>query len=204
MHLGIDFDNTIVSYDRLFHRLAGERRWIDPQTPMTKTAVRDAMRAADREKEWTLLQGLAYGPRIVEAVCFPGVLDFMRACAAREIRMSIVSHKTRHPYAGPPHDLHDAAWSWLAGQRIVGTNGSPLKPHDVFFELTLKDKLRRIAKLGCTHFIDDLPECLADREFPPRVQRILFDPAQQYADEQRFHRVTSWTGGPWQVLEAAA
>jgi hypothetical protein len=37
----------------------------------------------------------------------------------------------------------------------------------VFLEPTKADKLTRIATLGCTHFIDDLPEFLSDPGFPP-------------------------------------
>ena len=35
------------------------------------------------------------------------------------------------------------------------------------------DKVRRIAMLGCTCFIDDLDEVLSDPAFPP-INRILF------------------------------
>ncbi len=39
MLVGLDFDNTIVCYDRLFHRLASERGFITEAVPATKGAV---------------------------------------------------------------------------------------------------------------------------------------------------------------------
>ena len=67
MRIGIDFDNTIVCYDEIFHRLAVERGLIGPDAPRGKSMVRDALRRSGREAEWTRLQGEAYGPRIGEA-----------------------------------------------------------------------------------------------------------------------------------------
>ena len=45
---------------------------------------------------------------------------------------------------------------------------------DVYFESTRAEKLKRIAALSLTHFIDDLEEVLTDPDFPPNVERILF------------------------------
>src|SRR4029079_9696971 len=61
MLIGLDFDNTIVRYDRLFHRLARKRGLIPDGIPVSKQAVRDHLRANGREADWTELQGMAYG-----------------------------------------------------------------------------------------------------------------------------------------------
>jgi hypothetical protein len=37
-------------------------------------------------------------------------------------------------------------------------------------------KLRRIAETGCSHFVDDLPEFLLEKDFPGGVEPILFCP----------------------------
>ena len=50
MLVGLDFDNTIVCYDRLFHRLARERGLIPEHVPATKGAVRDHLRNVGRER----------------------------------------------------------------------------------------------------------------------------------------------------------
>ena len=46
--LGVDFDNTIVSYDCLFHRVAAERGLIPASLVATKGAVRDYLRRSSR------------------------------------------------------------------------------------------------------------------------------------------------------------
>lgn len=173
MLIGVDFDNTIVSYDALIHRLAAERGLIPPGLPANKTAVRDHLRSTRREHTWTAMQGEIYGTRLAEAEAFPGVLDFFACCRERGVRVAIVSHKTRHPYAGEQHDLHAAARAWLRAHGLLGEH--------VYLEVTKADKLRRIAQLGCTHFIDDLPELLTEPGFPTSTHRILFDPHHVHA-----------------------
>jgi hypothetical protein len=62
----------------------------------------------------------------------------------------------------------------------------------VFFAETKQGKLQQIADLGCTHFIDDLPEFLLEPDFPAGVERILFDPWNRYAGEVPLTRVPDW------------
>ena len=86
--LGVDFDNTIVAYDLLFHRVARDEGLIPPELPALKSEVRNYLRARGKEDEWTRIQGLVYGSRILEAEPFPGALDCLRECARRGIRMT--------------------------------------------------------------------------------------------------------------------
>ena len=44
MPLGIDFDNTIVSYDRIFAEAAGSRGWVAHDFCGSKKQLRDAVR----------------------------------------------------------------------------------------------------------------------------------------------------------------
>ena len=60
------------------------------------------------------------------------------------------------------------------------------------FEETKQNKLSRISELGCTHFIDDLPEFLTETSFPQNVDRILFDPENIKTDDPNFTRTRSW------------
>ena len=192
MIIGIDFDNTIVSYDALFHRVAHEQGLIPPDLPVSKTAVRDHLRAAGREAAWTEMQGTVYGARIAGADPFPGVFDFFLACRRRGVPVRIISHKTRHPYQGESHDLHAAARAWLHARGFVDHAGTGLGDEHVFFELTKAAKLGRIAACGCTHFIDDLPELLAEPGFPANVERILFDPQFHHTTFRHGRRATDW------------
>jgi hypothetical protein len=192
MLIGLDFDNTIVCYDRLFHRLASERDLLPDQVPANKTAVRDYLRSIDREPDWTEMQGVGYGPRISDAEPFPGVKDFLRGAKQAGIRVVIISHKTKHPYLGPKYDLHEAAHAFLRTHGFYETSDTGLSPASVFLELTKQAKLDRIGSLGCEVFVDDLPEFLAESSFPAKPRKVLFDPANALADDDGITRLTSW------------
>lgn len=191
MRIGVDFDNTIVCYDALFHKLGTERALVGPEVRAHKQSVRDALRAAGREDAWTEMQGLAYGDRMPEATAFEGVHAFFAACRSAQIPVFIISHKTRQPYRGTG-DLHGAARDWLARQGFHDPAGIGLPGECVYLEETLDGKLARIAERHCTHFIDDLPELLGHADFPPAVERLLFDPADSHAILGPFPRARSW------------
>jgi hypothetical protein len=193
MLFGIDFDNTIVCYDKLFHQLALERSLIPPDLPADKETVRDYLRQSDREDAWTELQGYAYGPRIQEAVPFPGVKDFFLRCRETGIPVCVVSHKTRKPVRGPDVDLHHAARAWLEVQGFLDDPGIALPTNCIFFEEAKEQKLQRIVDEGCSHFIDDLPEFLGLPGFPEHVERVLFDPWNRHVGKVSFERVSSWS-----------
>ena len=192
MIICVDFDNTIVCYDALFHRVAQERGLIPDNLPVNKTAVRDHLRTTGREDVWTEMQGEVYGSRMAEAAPYPGVIEFFRACREQGIPVRIISHKTRHPYLGERHDLHAAARNWLQLQGFLGAAQIGLSETEVFFELTKEAKLSRIAACGCTHFIDDLPELLLAPHFPAEVERLLFDPECLHKDIAGVRRTSSW------------
>ncbi len=180
MRIGLDFDNTVVSYDALFHKLAREKDLVPPDTPASKVAVRDHLRKINKEEVWTEMQGCAYGARMGEALLYPGVIEFLRRTDRAGHEVAIVSHKTRHPFRGPSYDLHAAARSWIE-QNLIADDRTLVPDARVFLELTKEDKLSRIASFQCDVFLDDLPEILQADAFPTRCRRILFDPEGHYA-----------------------
>ena len=190
MRLGLDFDNTLISYDRLFHRVALDKGLILEDILKQKNAVRDSMRERGIEDEWTRLQGEVYGGRILEAVPYPGMLQTLKLLADKEVPMCIVSHKTRNPYIGQPWDLHAAARSWLQKHGFLDPNGMAWLDGQIFFELTKQEKIARILDLECTHYVDDLPEILA--MLPNHVERILFAPSQDVQGHPDWRRMSSW------------
>ncbi len=190
MRIGLDFDNTIVCYDRLFHAIARDAGLIPANLPATKLAVRDHLRSIGREDDWTEMQGVAYTTRILEAEPFPGVIEFLAWARQAGIEIAIVSQKTVYPFRGARNNLHDAARGWIAGR--LQKAGALVSPDLVFFELSKQDKLARVASLGCTHFVDDLPELLLDSAFPSGAKPILFDPAGTLDADPRVARMTGW------------
>lgn len=185
MCIGVDFDNTIAGYDRLFETLAAESGLLPPGALSSgairgKTAVRDAVRLLpDGEDHWQRMQALAYGPRISEAELLPGVAEFFRRCRNAGLQVVVVSHKTEFARGGDGvTNLRGCALGFLRQHGFFDTSeaGLGLAEAQVFFEPTRHDKVARIRALGCTRFIDDLPEVFAHENFPPGVERLLLAP----------------------------
>jgi len=192
MLIGVDFDNTIVSYDELFCMVAKEQGHLPADRSANKTQLRDRLRAEGREDVWTAMQGYVYGERMRDAKPFPGVLEFFSFSRSSRIPVAIISHRTRYPYKGPRHDLHAAAMQWLQENMVTGDGQALFHKDRVFLEISKGDKMKRIVQQGCTHFIDDLPEFLLDVEFPLKVNRVLFDPDNCHASSPHFRHARSW------------
>lgn len=192
MRIGIDFDNTIVSYDHLFHRIALEKNVIPKTIPINKNAIRNFLRAVNEEATWTYMQGEVYGSRMAEAVPYAGVLNFMIKAQSNGHQLFIVSHKTKYPFIGPAYNLHDTARNWIVNSLL--TNGILLDfDSEIFFEATKEEKISRIAALECDIFIDDLPEILNMPGFLIKTDRILFDPEFQYlSTHPHLKQANSW------------
>lgn len=195
LRIGLDFDNTLVCYDQLFHDLAVEAGLLGAEqaraVPATKTAVRDHLRERGLNDRWTELQGLAYGPRIVEAQPFESLISTLRHWQAQGHTLCIVSHKTERPYAGPAYDLHAAARAWLS--RHLQSQGL-LQTDEIFFESERQSKLERIAALQLDAYVDDLPDILQDLAQLPGAppQRWLFDPHGSAPEDACYRRFQSW------------
>ena len=175
LRIGIDFDNTIITYDDVFRAAAEAGGLIAPGFSGNKQAVRDAIRLLpDGELAWQRLQGQVYGKGIGGAAMVAGVETFLRRCRIEGCAVAVVSHKTEYGHFDPDRvNLRKAALDWMAGQGLLGgDHGIALA--EVYFESTRTGKLARIAALSLTHFIDDLEEVLSDPNFPPNIERILF------------------------------
>ncbi len=191
MHLGFDLDNTIACYDGLFHQVAVADGLLDAAAPQDKTWIRDHLRSRGLEQNWTELQGRVYGPEMRLAKPFPGVIEFLRAALDRGCQISIISHRTCRPFAGPPFDLHAAARAWLQ-ESVLLPVGSALSIEDVFLEDTREAKMDRIASQRCISFVDDLPEFLCDPAFPKRVRRIWFAPNSTSRSHEELTCIKQW------------
>lgn len=192
--IGIDFDNTIVTYDEVFRAMAKRAGLIDPAFVGTKQAVRDAIRLLpDGELEWQRLQGQVYSKEIVDAKVIDGFEKFLSRCRAEGCATMIISHKTEFGHYDPDRiNLRNAARDWMTARGLLGGERG-LPAANVFFETTRSEKLARIAGLSCTHFIDDLGEVLSDPSFPPKVKRILFSVEEQAHPDAPYTVCTSWS-----------
>jgi hypothetical protein len=192
VRIGLDLDNTIICYDGVFHDVGCRLGLLPREVSPDKLSVRAHLRDRGREEDWTRLQGLVYGPHLGAARPYAGVADFFEACRAVGAEVFIVSHRTRNPILGEPHDLHAAARDWLVRQGLVdGPRG--LAADHVFLETEREGKLARIAQLGCDVFVDDLEELLSDPAFPAGIRRILFGPGRRPPARPGIEVAASWS-----------
>ena len=194
MIIGLDFDNTIVCYDKAIVKLSQSIPDLPSSISRTKLGLRDHLRATGREAEWTAFQGTLYGPGMELAEPFEGALETMLQMSADGHRLVIISHRSRYPYAGPLCDLHAAARTWVA-QRLqsLGLFSSTLDdaPTVNFLE-TREEKIAKIRELKCDIFVDDLPEVLNDEHFPSQTMPVLCDPAREHVARANTYRFNDW------------
>lgn len=193
MKVGVDFDNTLVSYDDLFLRAAIERELLPQHFSGDKTAVRDSIRSTAGDAQWAKLQAEVYGRRMPEAMLIEGAGDFVLACRKHGAEVYIISHKSRTAAADPGGvDLHVAALAWMERNQFFRKDGLAFTRGDIFFEPTREAKCRRIATLGCSHFIDDLEEVFREPGFPSAVERFLLHRGQAPVPRGPFRALADW------------
>ena len=177
--IGIDLDNTLAMYDDVVHSAAVQRGLIQPQVNKSKREVRDAIRALPGgEIEWQKVQGVVYGPGMGGAKLAEGASAFIQQGNRSQVKFYIVSHRTMVAnYDETRTNLRQSALTWMTKNGFFEADGLDLSREDVFFEPTRHDKIRRIERLGCTHFIDDLEEVFLAKNFPSGTCRILYAPS---------------------------
>ncbi|MBI4804297.1 MAG: hypothetical protein HY795_03585 [Desulfovibrio sp.] len=175
--VGFDFDNTLVDYGSLFLESAVEERLLTTGTGASKSAIRAAIQGkVGGEISWRSLQARVYGRDIARASIHQGVRELLFRLGSLGLPVYVVSHKTpTASYRGQSFNLRQAALDFMTENGLLG-NGSPLSPERVFFESTREEKAVRIASLGCTVFVDDLPEVFLNPSFPLGVKQVLFMP----------------------------
>lgn len=177
--LGIDFDNTVICYDRVFHRLGMEAGLVPAAPSLSQKAVREAARnSAEGDLAWQRLQGAAYGPRLGQAEPFPGVLRVLAQCHGAGWELHIISHKTQYASIDPSRtDLRQAAREWLSAQGFFGA-ATGMDPSHFHCGSSRQEKIALIRACGCTAFVDDLVETYREPDFPRELQAILFAPGE--------------------------
>lgn len=172
--IGLDFDNTLVSYDSLLAKVVKELGWAGGVAG--KRAIRDALRTSPvGDLGWQRLQGMIYGHRMSEAEIIPGVSEFLQACVRHGTTVKIISHKTEFAGVDPTHTpLRKAALAWMNDQGFFSRYGIRLE--NIIFAATKAEKIANIERAAVSVFVDDLEEILGDPAFPGSVHRILFAP----------------------------
>ena len=180
MKLGLDFDNTLINYDRLIRAVAVERGLIDPASPLhAKQELRDAIRRQpDGDLRWQEIQSYIYSDGIARADCPEGLEGLGALLRQPGIETWIVSHKTiTAPFDPHQHNLRSAALAWMESHGFFDPQGLNLKRAHVVFADTKEQKIELVRELKFTVLIDDLAEILDHPRFPTNIRRILYTPA---------------------------
>ena len=189
--LGLDFDNTLITYDEIFYKIALERNLITENCSPQKSLIRDFLIHQNMEDQFTLLQAEVYGKRILEAKPAEYLVEnLLNLKKKMNIQYYIVSHKTKKPIKGPNYNLHEAAISWLFKNDFFSPNGLNFKKENIFFEETKLSKISRIKSISCTHYVDDLPEIL-DLVHEECI-KILYNPFSYKIKNNKLINLSSW------------
>ena len=164
IRIGIDIDNTIISYDKAFQLGAIASGLVAKNCKLNKQALRNEIRKQPNgESKWQKLQGYVYGVGINEAVIFPGVYRFLWRCRERKIEVETVSHKTEFGhYDIKKTPIRDSATNFLINQGLLDNNNPLIK--NITYKNTKKEKLDYIKQQNYEWFIDDLEEIIFSEE----------------------------------------
>lgn len=192
--IGIDFDNTIICYDSLLHKIALERGLINKTAKKNKKYIRDVVRRmTEGEILWQRLQTSIYGRWIKEAKLADGIREFLFLSNRKGAKVFVISHKTEFPAIDPSGiNFHEAAFEWMERKGFFDNHGIGLSKNDVFFEPTRQKKCECIKQRGCMYFIDDLMEVFLDEAFPCGTFKVLYDPHGEYASVPGVVTASSW------------
>jgi UDP-glucose 4-epimerase len=177
--IGIDLDNTIISYDESIYESALSLGFIASHNQKNKKHIRDSIRLLpDGDLKWQKVQALAYGKNMGNAKIIDGALSFFSFCKQNNIQTYIVSHKTEFSNVDREKiNLHASALAFLEQNDFFIHTG--LTKEHIFFLPTREEKIKKIKNLECTHFIDDLEEIFEDPDFPKEIKQFLYAKSTQ-------------------------
>lgn len=176
MKIGIDLDNTIVSYEKSLMRIASRLGIKNISNPgLVKQEIKKILNEGiGRDYRWQKIQGLLYGRLLKYADPMPGVLNFLSLCRVRGYEIFIVSHKTEFGHFDKTKtSLRESALGWIDAKLVDGF-GDPFFSHNnIYFASSQGEKVDLIEQLDLDFFIDDLDEVL-DKINHLNIKKLLF------------------------------
>ena len=184
--IGIDLDNTIIDYDKVFYKIALKEGLITKNIKSDRIKIRNFIKKKSLVK-WKILQSKIYSVYINEAEVKKGFLNFINSVYQKGFEFCIISHKTKYPYMGEKRDLHLISKKWI---NININKKIDFKIKNIFFETSEKKKINKIIKQKCDYFIDDLPSIL--EAIPKKTKKILIDTKKNYKKTNKFLVLDKW------------
>ena len=163
--IGIDLDNTIINYHNSFKKYLRERRILLKN--INKEKVKFIANNNSKIKNWTEAQEEIYGKYIVFAKLFKFFEEFEKFALNKNMKLYIVSHKTKYSQFSKKYNLHTQSNKWIKKNVIKDK-------YQIFYVNTVNEKIKQIAKIKPNYFIDDLLEVFDNKNFPKNVKKIHF------------------------------
>ena len=191
VRIGIDLDNTVISYDKAFQLEAVKQALIEINPQLNKQTLRDKIRKKPNgESEWQKLQGYIYGEGINQAILFPGVYRFLWRCYEANIEVEIVSHKTEFGHFDiKKTSLRESATNFLINQGLLDKKNPLIKK--VVYKSTQKEKIDYVKNNNYEWFIDDLEEIIFSSELE-HLKGIIFSSKIQATNKSNKIIAHSW------------
>jgi thiamine kinase-like enzyme len=175
LKIGLDFDNTLVCYDRVFIEQAIRLNFLPEHWSGTKQSIKtELLKSPEGESMWQRLQGQVYGPAMRSAVLFSGVSSFLIRARQKGHKIFIASHKTKYGHQDETKTpLREKALQWMKNKGFFDPTFFGIHRDNVHFCDSRKEKAAKIRELGVDVFIDDL-ECIFNEDGFPVTKKILF------------------------------
>ena len=167
--IGVDFDNTIINYLNVFKKILKQKK-IRFGKNLNKEIFKKKITNKFDEDYYTRVQSEVYGKNILFASKFVNVKKNLKNLRKKNI-LYLISHKSKYPILGKKINLRKKALEWMKQNDLYG-NKKVFNIKNIFFEEKFKDKIKRIKKMKCDYFIDDLSSILD--ELPKNMKKIKF------------------------------
>ena len=156
LKIGVDLDNTVVVYNELILDICYEEGIKIPPDLFTKEAISDFLKATGRNKEWTDIQALIYGPEMCRAKLAPGFSEFSALVFKTNSKLTLISNRSYYAAhdTEEKYNLHSCAKNWIE-------KNLPCTFESVNFENSTGNKIRLASASNLDYFIDDLDEMVS-------------------------------------------
>jgi hypothetical protein len=158
MRIGIDIDNTVLSYDAAFRNAANALLQLGLKHGIDKEEIKEFVVSSHGEASWTKLQGIVYSAVPRDVTVKEGFLAFIAQARVEKVEVAYVSHKTKFALSGPKKNMRNPVKSLMKAQGLI----SPKTPGaKIYFRQSLEEKIDTINSFHFDFFIDDLASVLA-------------------------------------------
>jgi hypothetical protein len=211
--IGIDLDNTIISYDSAFKVAAIRGKLIKndeiENVDLSKRDIKNIIQSTDDgEIKWQKLQGFVYGKGINKAKLFPGVYRFLWRCSINDVIVEVVSHKTIYGHFDKDKiNLREAANQFLKVKGVFGEGNSFIRK--ITYKSKKSEKIDYIKNSNFCYFIDDLDDIVFSNKLKDQSV-LLFSPNTGEYPKNKHNYIGLWPEiskiifGRWDANEVAS